>query len=219
MIMCKLALRTYPPEMWPPCIQATYFEKSQNRIYNTIQYSSPWNETTPLIRPLWLVTRVAGLEGVHCVYKLWFRAQGLLLNLRTQSCVRFAYVALWLYSASLESQLCTLPTAKHCYTVDLHGTVLQWFTLHLFSATCQSLNSAACCQLQRWEDRHNSEQWFVAKVHYCSKEEERKITKNFTGVQPPQDTFFSVCLCRQFLNPTGVHSTGGPTTHPHHILI
>ncbi len=27
---------------------------------------NPWNEATPLIRTLWLVPRVAGLEGVHC---------------------------------------------------------------------------------------------------------------------------------------------------------
>ncbi len=26
----------------------------------------PWNEATPLIRTLWQVPRVAGLEGVHC---------------------------------------------------------------------------------------------------------------------------------------------------------
>ncbi len=26
----------------------------------------PWNEATPKIRKLWLVSRVAGLEGVHC---------------------------------------------------------------------------------------------------------------------------------------------------------
>ena len=53
-------------EMWPP-LYSGHSEKSPNRLHNTNSIQvPPWNEATPLIRTLWLVPRVAGLEGVHC---------------------------------------------------------------------------------------------------------------------------------------------------------
>ena len=45
-----------------PCILATL---NSPKVCFMVQIH-PWNEATPVIRTLWLVPRVAGLEGVHC---------------------------------------------------------------------------------------------------------------------------------------------------------
>ncbi len=53
----------WTPEMRPP-LYSSHFKMSQSMIPSA---NSPLkNEATPLIRTLWLVPRVAGLEGVQC---------------------------------------------------------------------------------------------------------------------------------------------------------
>ncbi len=73
----------WTPEMqWGhPCIEAT--SKCPKVCFLVQIY--PWNEATPVIRTLWQVPRVAGLEGVHCsiwllcdccVIVMWLQGRG-----------------------------------------------------------------------------------------------------------------------------------------------
>ena len=58
---CKQTITQWTPSNLYPWNVSGHFEKSLLKI----QQVPPWNEATPLIRTLWLVPRVAGLEGVH----------------------------------------------------------------------------------------------------------------------------------------------------------
>ena len=132
-----------------PCIQATI---ESPKIHFIVQIN-PWNVATPLIRTLFLVPRVVGLEGVHCNYSAVMSVYYYLICTFDLRLARETYIIMYNYIHT-----CSCIMYKHAPVHYVHcalPVLQQWYWL---ACTCRG-------------------KWWMLVWRHCSRQEHNNITR------------------------------------------